>query len=143
MNNVFIRGSYKGGYCPINSLEFVGRDGKPFTIDRDYTDFATAQDGTFEEMWSSVYLWKDGMEDYGFSPAIFEGASLVCAFPDEDNDGEVVADEVIVSLDSKDYIFMLKDGKSQNERYNFQTDIEPSSHIVSLYSFRQAGTMPH
>ena len=131
MNNIFIRGSYNGVYSPINSLEFVDKDGKPFTIDRDCTDFNVAQDGTFEEMWSSVYLWDGETGDYAFSPSIFEGASLVCAFPDEDNDGEVVAEGVIVSLDSRDHIFKLQDGKFVRERYDFQTDIEPSNHIVS------------
>lgn len=131
MNNIFIRGSYKGVYSPINSLEFVDKDGKPFTIDRDCTDFNAAQDGTFEEMWSSVYLWDGETGDYAFSPSIFEGASIVCAFPDEDNDGEVVAEGVIVSLNSRDYIFKLQDGKFVRERYDFQTDIEPSNHIVS------------
>lgn len=68
MTNIFIRGSYKGEYYPINSLEFVDKNGKPFTIDRDYTDFYTEHDGTFKEMWSSVYLWDGENGDYAFSP---------------------------------------------------------------------------
>lgn len=131
MNNIFVRGSYKGAYSPINSLEFVDKDGKPFTIDRDCTDFNAAQDGTFEEMWSSVYLWDGEKGDYVFPFSIFDGASLVYACPDEDNDGEVVAEDVTVSLDSRDHIFKLQDGKFVCERYDFQTDIEPSNHIVS------------
>ena len=119
MTNIFIGGSYKGEYYPINSLEFVDKNGKPFTIDRDYTDFHTEHDGTFKEMWSSVYLWDGEKGDYAFSPSIFEGASLVCACPDEDNDGEVVAEGVIVSLDSRDHIFKLQDGKFVRERYDF------------------------
>ena len=118
MNNIFIKGSYKGVYSHINSLEFVDKDGKPFTIDRDCTDFNVAQDGTFEEMWSSVYLWDGEKGDYVFPSSIFEGASLVCACPDEDNDGEVVAEDVIVSLDSRDHIFKLQDGKFVRERYD-------------------------
>lgn len=55
----------------------------------------------------------------------------MCACPDEDNDGEVTAERVIVSLGSRDHIFKLHGGKFIRERYDFQTDIEPYNSIVS------------